>query len=76
MPKTGVSTKQIQAIEDEIAVQLSGRDALVFLELKARALHRRGTLDDDDLRIIMAEIETARRALDDKLTATRAARRP
>lgn len=74
MPKTGVSTKHLQAIEDHIAVELCGRDALVFLELKARALYRRGHLDDEDLRIIQAEIDKARRAVDRKLTAARKVR--
>lgn len=70
----GVSTKHLQAIEDHIAVELCGRDALVFLELKTRALHRRGHLDDEDLRIIQAEIDKARQAVDDKLHAARTAR--
>jgi len=74
MPRTGVSTKQLQAIENDIAAELCGRDALAFLELKARALHRRGALDDEDLRIIRAEIEAARRAIDRKLTTARTAR--
>ena len=72
--KSGVSTRTLQAIEDDIAAELAGRDALTLLELRMRALHRRGLLDDDDLRIISAEIAKARAAVDRKLTEARAAR--
>lgn len=71
MPVSGTSTKLIQQIEDDTAICLAGRDSLLVIELAIRALHRRGYINDDDLRRLEAELDTASKAVRHKLDYAR-----
>lgn len=74
MPRAGVSTKTLQAIEDDIAAELAARDALRRLYLLLRREYRRGHLDDDDFAAAEDDLRRGLAGVERKLTQAREAR--
>lgn len=74
MPRSGVSTKQLQAIEDEIAVHLDGRDGLRELWLFLRREERRGKLDPADAAAAQRDLQRALRSVERALAKAQAER--
>lgn len=74
MPKSGVSTKTLQAIEDDIAAELTARDALRRLYLLLRREQRRGHLDDEDYAAAVEDLMLGLAGIERKLTQAKTAR--
>ncbi len=62
MPQTGVPTSLVNQVEDDIAAQLTVRDALTALDLFVNHQERRGYGDGEDLVRVRRYLADARRA--------------
>lgn len=74
MPRQGVPTSLVNHIEDDIAAQLTVRDALVELDLFVSHQERRGYVDDEDLVSVRRLLANAQRANNRRLDYARWAR--
>lgn len=61
----------LEHIEDDTAIMLAGREAVIELELFARRMHRRGYIEDEELRQMERYVERASRAINAKLDYTK-----
>lgn len=74
MPQTGVPTSLVNQVEDDIAAQLTVRDALLGLMLFVNHQERRGYVDDEDLTRVRRYLADAQRANQRRLDYARWAR--
>lgn len=74
MPQAGVPTSLVNQVEDDIAAQLTVRDALMGFELFVNHQERRGYVDDDDLARVRRYLDDAKRANGRRLEYARWAR--
>lgn len=74
MPRQGVPTSLVNQVEDDIAAQLTVRDALVGLELFVNHQGRRGYVDGEDLIRVRRYLADAQRGNQRRLDYARWAR--
>lgn len=67
----GVPNALLENIEDNTAIMLAGNAAVVEFELFVRRMHRRGYIEDEELRQMERYVERASRAINAKLDYTR-----
>jgi hypothetical protein len=71
MPRQGVPTSLVNHVEDDIAAQLTVRDALIGLALFVNHQKRRGYVDSDDLARLRRYLADAQRANERRLDYAR-----
>ena len=75
MPRIGVSSKQLQATEDDIAILLTGRDAWDRLERWVNGRIRRGYYSEpDEVKAIQSDMERISKAIERGLNRARSDR--